>query len=78
MEAPNYVEEVPSSLLRPGIDDPARCAAWHARAIPRARSWLSPGLQERACFARHRTCACACTCCKQAHFPCLPMPDPIP
>lgn len=27
MEAPNYIskEEVPESLLRPGIDDPARC-----------------------------------------------------
>ena len=31
LEAPNYIDTVPDSLLRPGIDDPDRCAPRPAR-----------------------------------------------
>lgn len=65
LEAPNYIgkDEVPASLLRPGIDDPERCAArWLATGQPAA------GICSRSGTRRARAASLPCVV---AQHPCL-------
>lgn len=78
LEAPNYVgkDEVPTSLLRPGIDDPDRCAAPQLahgslqRKTPQALFMFGLG-SGRVCSAQHLYCSLPCNAVKPPAPPSL-------